>query len=196
MNLYHVRHNSQIMKKFIYQTTALLICFGAFQLAAQNGDYSLDTSESTMSVLGTSTLHDWESVVEEVSAQATVKGKSLTNVSLQAVVKSIKSGKAGMDSNTYKALKADDYPEITFVAEKLKASGSSLAGDGQLTVGAVTNDITVDLTYEELSDDAFKVTGEIPMKMTDFGITPPTAMLGAIKTGDDVTIKFEIAMKK
>ncbi len=196
MNLYHVRHNSQIMKKTIYQTTALLICFGAFQLAAQNGDYSLDTSESTMSVLGTSTLHDWESVVEEVSAQATVKGKNLTNVSLTAAVKSIKSGKAGMDSNTYKALKADDYPEITFVAEKLKSSGSSLAGDGQLTVGAVTNDITVDLTYEELSDDAFKVTGEIPMKMTDFGITPPTAMLGAIKTGDDVTIKFEIAMKK
>jgi hypothetical protein len=27
--------------------------------------------------------------------------------------------------------------------------------------------------------------------MSDFGMKPPTAMLGTVKTGDDVTVRFE-----
>ena len=28
--------------------------------------------------------------------------------------------------------------------------------------------------------------------MTDFGIDPPTAMMGAMKVGNDITIKFKL----
>ena len=30
---------------------------------------------------------------------------------------------------------------------------------------------------------------ETPLKMTDFGMKPPTAMMGMIKSGNDVTVK-------
>jgi len=36
------------------------------------------------------------------------------------------------------------------------------------------------------------VTGSYKFKMSSFGIDPPRAMLGTIRTGDEVTIKFKI----
>jgi len=35
-----------------------------------------------------------------------------------------------------------------------------------------------------------KITGKVPLKMTDFKVTPPVK-LGIFRTGDDITITFE-----
>jgi hypothetical protein len=32
----------------------------------------------------------------------------------------------------------------------------------------------------------------VPIKMTDFGIKPPTAIFGRLKTGDEVKVNFEL----
>jgi hypothetical protein len=34
------------------------------------------------------------------------------------------------------------------------------------------------------------------IKMTDFGISPPTAFMGAMKVGADVTVKFRVNFYK
>jgi hypothetical protein len=34
----------------------------------------------------------------------------------------------------------------------------------------------------------------VPVKMTAFAVKPPTAMLGAIKCGDEVKVKFELVV--
>jgi hypothetical protein len=41
----------------------------------------------------------------------------------------------------------------------------------------------------------YQLKGNVPLKMTDFKIKPPTAMLGAMKTGDAVTVKFDVSFK-
>jgi hypothetical protein len=33
--------------------------------------------------------------------------------------------------------------------------------------------------------------GSQTIKMTDYGITPPTALFGTLKTGDEITITFK-----
>jgi hypothetical protein len=38
------------------------------------------------------------------------------------------------------------------------------------------------------------VKGEIQLLMTDFGIAPPKAMLGMLKTDPRVTVKFETVL--
>ena len=38
------------------------------------------------------------------------------------------------------------------------------------------------------------VTGQLPLLMTDYGITPPKAMLGMLKTDPKVTVSFEAVL--
>ena len=40
------------------------------------------------------------------------------------------------------------------------------------------------------------LTGQLPIRMTDYGIKPPTAMMGTIKTGDDVKVTFRWVVEK
>ena len=41
------------------------------------------------------------------------------------------------------------------------------------------------------TEATFTVTGEVRLLMTDFGITPPKAMMGMLKTDPKVTVTFE-----
>lgn len=54
--------------------------------------------------------------------------------------------------------------------------------------------ITIDVVATRLSDGTVHVKGVVPVKMTDFGITPPTAIFGRLRTGDDVKVNFELTV--
>ena len=180
------------MKKLILFS---FLAFLTIPLIAQTA-FNSNASSSKMSILGTSTLHDWESVVEDFSVTTSTEEGKLTNINLNVVVKSIKSGKGGMDKNTYKAMKADQFPNIKFSAKELSVSGTNITGTGQLTIAGKTKSIPVNFSYEKWNNDTFQVIGKVDIVMSEYGIDPPTAMMGAIKTGDKITIKFEIAMNK
>jgi hypothetical protein len=44
------------------------------------------------------------------------------------------------------------------------------------------------------ADGSIKATGTVPVKMTAFQMKPPTAMLGAIRCGDEVKVKFDLVV--
>jgi hypothetical protein len=46
----------------------------------------------------------------------------------------------------------------------------------------------------ERRDGALVVKGQLPILMTDYGIKPPTAMLGMLKTDPKVTVSFETVL--
>ena len=67
--------------------------------------YNVEQDGASMTVSGTSSLHDWESTVEdfEHTATVTVEGNTLIKMNqleFTVPVKSIKSGKGGMDKKT------------------------------------------------------------------------------------------------
>jgi hypothetical protein len=37
-----------------------------------------------------------------------------------------------------------------------------------------------------------KAEGELPLLMTDFGVKPPTALLGTLRTDNKITVKFSL----
>ena len=174
-------------------TILLVAAVGICGLSAQQTLKS-SKSSSTVNIAGTSTLHDWVSEVETFSVTASQSGNAISNVSFTADVESIKSGKSGMDKNTYKAMNSDKYPKIIFKADKLMVNGTSVTGEGDLTIAGTTKRMPVDLIYESWSDDSFLVRGSVTFNMSTFGIDPPTAMMGAIKTGDQITINLDITM--
>ena len=172
--------------------TILTFVFCSFGVFGQN--LNLESKTSAMEIQGTSSIHDWESNVEQFNVSANFTNDEITDVKFTAIVKSIKSGKSGMDDNTYKALKETDFPEITFTAKSLSIQNGQLLGNGNLTIAGTTKEIPLALSIQ--NDSKVTITGEIKIKMTDFNITPPTAVFGTIKTGDDIIIQIDFTLIK
>lgn len=164
---------------------------------------NLLNKESNLKIEGTSSLHDWEIVAEKISGNASIKeedGKlqGIEQLSFTVEVKGLKSGKKGMDDNTYKALKADQHPNIRYQFEKITkqsqtTDGLKLSTQGKLTIAGNTRTINMDVLAKDLN--AYKFKGQTTFKMSEYGIDPPTAVFGTIKTGDEVTISFDVAFK-
>ncbi len=153
-----------------------------------------------MSIEGTSTLHDWESEVTKLEANGSLdlSGSQLTGINSLKVaipVKGIVSPKGRiMDNKTYDALKADKYPNITFRLDKATVNGSKVQATGKLTIAGKTQ--TVTLNAASKIDGAGNITfqGSKEIKLSDYDMEPPTALMGTVKTGEEVTVKYELTL--
>lgn len=154
-------------------------------------------AQSSLTIQGTSTLHDWESTVEEYSVSGNITEAGPSQIEVVIAVGSIKSGRSSvMDSKTYDALRLEDHPQIRFQTDQLPMAGNQMRGSGQLTIAGVTRQVTVTGTLTQQSDGTWLAKGKVPLRMTDFGVDPPTAMLGTLKTGDDITINYHLVIKQ
>ena len=105
-----------------------------------------------------------------------------------------------MDDNLYKALNADATPEISYIMATFEAAPGeakdsfTLKTVGTLTIAGKENKISMDVVATRMADGTVKATGMVPIKMTDYGIKPPTAIFGRLKTGDEVKVNFEITI--
>ena len=113
---------------------------------------------------------------------------------------SLTSPRDGVDKNMHKALKASQHPDIEFrlrelVARNTAATGATpLGATGTLLIAGVERSITLDLVARRVGA-TLTVTGATELLMTDFGISPPRAMLGMLKTDPKVTIRFELVLR-
>lgn len=180
-----------IMKKLNLLLVLTLVATMAFSQT-----YDSRLSESKMTISGTSTLHDWESVVENFSATVSMKEGDVMSATFEGKVKSIKSGTGSMDDNTYEAMSADKYPTISFKSKEITTEGNNMVVQGTLTIAGKSQTIKMILTKEQWSEKSLKVSGSHTMKMSEYGINPPRAMFGTIRTGDEVTIKFDLTLYK
>jgi polyisoprenoid-binding protein YceI len=157
-------------------------------------------------VAGTSTLHDWEMKAGNGSIAAHFEidaaGKLTDLLSLNFVVgpTALKSGKDAMDNNAYKAMDTKTYNVIKFAATSgtITPQGSGYivkcVGLLQIAGKAINTEVTATCTVG--ADGSISFNGKKAIKMTTFGVKPPTFMMGSIKTGDDITISFSGLMRK
>lgn len=193
--------NHIIMKNIKINALVLFMLFAflAVQTNAQQV-FEINSSNSSMMVKGTSSLHDWEMEATEfdASTKLEITDKQVTEiyqVSFSTPVKELSSDKWIMDKNAHEALNEDDYPTISFslkADDKIKLQGKKVAIPGQLTIAGKTKEVSVLCSYNIISPRELRVTGNTALKMSDFGIDPPTAMLGTLKTDDDITVDFEM----
>ncbi|WP_242085233.1 YceI family protein [Aestuariivivens sediminis] len=184
-----------------------LACFlvAVFYISFSFGQvFKLDAGNSSLKVFGTSSLHDWH--IQTDSYNGTVSFTSLEDFNLDKlqvniVTETLKSGKKSMDKNTYKALKTDKFPKITFHLTQVK--GVKSLGEnryiadtsGDLFISGTKRNISLQLKAE-VNGNTIKLIGEKTFLMTDFNVDPPTALFGTITTGDEITIKFESIFKQ
>ena len=167
--------------------------------------------DSKLWIDGTSNLHGWSCKATALDAAidldaalaaqiATAPPKALKRVQVKVPVKSLKCGHGAMDDNLYKALKADQSPEISYILATFEAAPGeakdtfTLHTVGTLMVAGTEKKIEMDVVATRLADGSVTAKGLVPIKMTDFGIKPPTAIFGRLKTGDEVKVNFELTV--
>jgi len=172
--------------------------------AIAQSTYRIATSKaSKLNVLGSSNVHDWTMGSTTMESQGEFKfdanGQlvSLTAFSFTVAAKSLKSEHATMDERTYKTIKADEFPKITYkltnaVINPSSAGHYQLKATGTLTIAGVTKPVTLNVNATAVAGKIISCTGTEALKLTDYGITPPTFMLGAMKVKNDLTIQFDI----
>jgi len=186
----------------------LLFFFLALQTTSAQTVYKIDGGkDATLTVLGTSNVHDWTMVSTSAESQGAFKFNAkdeligLANFNLTVSAKSLKSGKSSMDSRTYKSLKADEFPTISYQLKSVEisivqANRFKILTKGTITIAGKTEPITMAVTAALNADKSITCTGNTPLKLTDFGIEPPSFMLGAMKVGNDLTVKFNLNYTK
>ena len=161
--------------------------------------------KSSISVSGTSTLHNWEIPMKDFGCTLIIvtDNPSITiqKVDFKGISKSLKSDYSIMDKKTYNALRADTYKEIRFASyspKEIPLGSKSFKGEitGSLFIGGITKTIKLFFTGEIISDELIQVTGSKKLTMSEFNIDPPTAILGTLKTGDEVVITFNFILKQ
>lgn len=163
-------------------------------------------SNLAVAVSGTSSLHDWVMKSNKAQCDAVITMSkdqiSFSNFSFSVPVESLKSGKASMDKNAYKAMDSKKNAGISFIissANNITATSPNtyqFSGMGKLTINGVTKTtpMVATLTYNP-TDKSFTCTGTKSFKMSDYGVKPPTAVFGTIKTGDAIAINYAIRIK-
>lgn len=168
--------------------------------AAGQANYR-QSGTSTVMIAGTSTMHDWTMTSPGASYNATFEVNAdgtpskLTMVSFTLPAESVKSKEKAMDKNAYKSLNTDKYKDISFQLTSSKITGKTITCTGNLTISGTTKPVEVDITYEA-KDNTLVCKGSKKIKMTDFKVEPPSFMFGTIKTGDEITVSFDVTLSQ
>jgi hypothetical protein len=188
------------MKKAI--TGILIVILTGFTTRSIGATYELAKTGAEVVIKGTSSLHDWSMDLKIINCGAQFKQegtiiKSIDNVFFSCKVNDIKSESSIMDNKAYDALKAKAYPEIKFnwvSTNGLISDGNKFNGNlrGKLIVAGETRDVTISFNGSFSDNNTIIVTGSTDINMSNFNMIPPTALLGTLKTGDKITVAFNL----
>jgi polyisoprenoid-binding protein YceI len=188
-------------------TVALAALLATTLAAAPNAATPLTLNTAKVTVEGTSTLHPWTASSTTVTVTAVelapagegnvldqaLEPGALTAFAVAIPVLSLSSPKDGIDKNMHKALKAQEHAEIRYRVTELQKAAEGYRAMGLLTIAGVEKEIALDLQVQR-KGDTLAVTGTTSLVMTTFGITPPKAMMGMIKTDPKVQIRVELLL--
>jgi len=195
-------------KKFF--VLPLIIFMGFSHILYTQSLYKInDSKDNNMKLSGTSTFHNWVMNTGTLSGNAQFDFKegtinqlsSVKSLTFSLLVQNLKSGESGLDDNAYKAMKTDQYKDILYTLLSAKVSPSKdnkflIKTVGNLVIAGVSKKVSMDVYCIVNADGSITSMGSYKLKMTDYNVKPPTFMLGVMKTGNEITLDFNMVYKK
>ena len=163
----------------------------------------LNPKSSTITISGTTNVHDWKSQVTQMKGDLTVNGsKKIQSLSVDIPVISIKSEEKEklMDKKTYEAFNSEKNPTITFhltEVNSMQISGDNITATitGNLTMAGFTKKIILKTVGKNTKPGVYQFKGSTTLKMSEFKMKAPTALMGVMKVGDSVTLSFDVSFE-
>jgi hypothetical protein len=125
---------------------------------------------------------------------------SLGRSRLSLEVKKFKSSNPIAQSGFYKLMKANEFPQMSIepVSIDLFPGYSSTSAKGlakvKITITGNTREYSIPFAYS--SENGIQTaTGKLRMTIRDFGLVPPTEMMGMVKTSEWIEIYLKLDFK-
>ncbi|MCB0606663.1 MAG: YceI family protein [Lewinellaceae bacterium] len=208
--------------KSIALISALISCLAQGQLmpAIHTSDSIYNRSyrildESKLFLEGTSNVNEFKCSCKEDFPVATFtfenSESNLTSVRfsdtrLTLKTRSLECGNRMMNKDLQKALKAETFPNIviqlseanlranTFFPDQVLAGWTPMTAQTYISIAGQTRKVRLDINVQKTGHDKYRFTASKELHMTDFGIDPPTALLGLVKVNDRITINLDLTV--
>lgn len=181
------------------QLKAILFTISLISTFSIYGQTKFELAEkgNKVQVIGTSNLHDWELVSEEVkgNAELYIEEGEITGIKKVVVTlatNSLESEKNGLTKNAHRTMGAEANPVISFIAFDMGDNGEA---SGILNVAGFDKDIELAYNYEMKGEDLI-VTCETEVTFSDFNMKAPSILAGTIKTAEEVQLKVNLILHK
>lgn len=176
------------MKKYGILVIAILL---AGHLFAQNKiKVNCVKEESSITYSMTHPLHAWTGESKEInSIILTDEAKtSVFQVAVSAKLATFDSKNANRDSHMMEVTEALKFPNVTYVSNSVTIEGGDFTSSGNITFHGVS--VPVALKGKLIKEGNKMVfTGSFNLKMTQFGISPPSLM--GISAEDNFKLEFK-----
>ena len=172
------------------------VILSAGVVAALSSAAPARAQQSTLdfSVSGNSTIRGWTCTVKGTAqitpgSGAAVRGfdRGVQTVALRVPVRDFVCPEAEMREHLLEAMRAGEFPEITFRLESYQPSPQGAVATGSLTILAATNPVTFPI-FLTPSGSGVQIAGELPLDMTTYGVQPPVVMGGLLRVRPQIRI--------
>jgi len=175
---------------------------------AQNNDITLKLDNHSMKIDGSANVRDWDSDVKKINAEVVFEAFDLSDLSsltaehfktmkLTMPVSDIESDSRRLTRNLQGYLKEDDHPNITFNLKSIdnvevqNNSSAVITAIGVINAAGVDQEVTMTVNAS-VNSGTVTFSGTQDLLMTDFGIDPPTAVMGTVRARDEIQIIYSL----
>lgn len=189
------------------KTTQKLIVFAAaLALAAAVSPDAGDALQShEVNIYGSANIKSWSAKVHQLNviSELLVEDGQLTEirkVRVEIDVEAIEgSDGRAMTRDLHETFNKENHPRIVFELKEILEleaveNGYRIRASGELSMAGHTRTIELEVDGEVLDDEKIEFSGTKTMLMTDWEMSPPTALLGVLRTRDEVEVEFRIVV--
>lgn len=149
---------------------------------------------------GTSTVGAYTCEAEGVSGYGLLGDGRELAAEVVVPVRAFDCGSGPQNRDFYRALRADAHPTIRFELERADVLDAEVRpgapvrvrATGTLRIAGTARSVTLVATGRHLSDGRVALQGSQNLRMSDFGIEPPSHALGLIRAHDAIVARFDL----
>ena len=155
--------------------------------------------ESKLWIDGTSTMKSFSCTATKVDVSVLAEPGSEANALVQSAslvvpVASLDCRNGTMNEHMRKALKASANPTISWKMTSYKVDGTNVVMNGKLTIAGKENPIELRGVGTADNSGMIRMKGSTKFKMSEYGVKPPSLMLGSMKVGDPITVSYDFVL--
>lgn len=122
---------------------------------------------------------------------------------LDVPITSLRCGNKQMERDMYRALRSDANPMIGFrfaglvggVEHDIDSKDYRATIAGEISLAGAIRKVRIPVVAQRVGRDRFRLRARLPLRMTDFGVTPPTALFGMVKAKNDLVVTFDLILR-